>query len=54
MQGFDKNSGEVKNPVEMKNWPYHKLMLDEGFTHRHMRRSAEASSPGSRVTAPCS
>lgn len=39
LQGFDKSSGEPKNPVDMKNWPYHKLLLDEGFTHRHAQRS---------------
>ena len=39
VQGFDESSGEPTNPVPMKNWPYHRLLLEEGFTHRHARRS---------------
>lgn len=42
LQGFDESSGKPRNPVEMRNWPYHKLLLDEGFTQRHGRRSGDS------------
>ncbi|CAK0757234.1 hypothetical protein CVIRNUC_002523 [Coccomyxa viridis] len=40
LTGFDKHSGKAKDPIPMTNWPYHQLMLDEGFTQRHARRVA--------------
>ena len=45
LQGFDKHSGKAKDPIPMTNWPYHQLMLDEGFTQRHARRSVVTSPP---------
>ena len=39
VQGFDQSSGKPCNPVPMKSWPHHRLMLEEGFTQRHGRRS---------------
>ena len=45
LQGFDKHSGKAKDPIPMTNWPYHQLMLDEGFTQRHARRSGVTSPP---------
>jgi hypothetical protein len=38
MQGFDEESGDAKQPVEVLQWPYHDLLVREGFTKAHSRR----------------
>ena len=38
LQGFDEESGHAKQPIEVLNWPYHDLLVKEGFTKAHSRR----------------
>lgn len=38
MQGFDEESGDARQPVEVLQWPYHDLLVREGFTKAHSRR----------------
>ncbi len=38
LQGFDKESGDALQPVEVLQWPYHELLVREGFTKAHSRR----------------
>lgn len=38
LQGFDPETGRPRQPVEVLHWPYHKLLVEEGFTQAHSRR----------------
>lgn len=38
LQGFDEESGHAKQPIEVLSWPYHDLLVKEGFTGAHSRR----------------
>ncbi|BDA43836.1 hypothetical protein COCOBI_05-0150 [Coccomyxa sp. Obi] len=40
LTGFDQESGHAKQPIEVLNWPYHDLLVKEGFTKAHSRRIA--------------
>ncbi|KAK9915765.1 hypothetical protein WJX75_003906 [Coccomyxa subellipsoidea] len=40
LSGFDEESGDAKQPVEVLQWPYHDLLVREGFTKAHSRRVA--------------
>ncbi|EIE25649.1 hypothetical protein COCSUDRAFT_60661 [Coccomyxa subellipsoidea C-169] len=40
LSGFDEESGDALQPVEVLQWPYHELLVREGFTKAHSRRVA--------------